>query len=140
MRTRQSHHQENLNHHHQTMVRIRSICLYILVIVLIVSNLFNYFYSYKYVNDLDLQWDVAIYSIAIELFLFSVYVWLTEINKTKNSFRIIVSGWMVIYLLINLIGVVMGYNLHTKGFMAMLFVTTFFGVAHILMRIWQKYF
>ena len=58
----------------------------------------------------------------------------------NNSFKIIVSGWMVIYLLINLIGVVMGYNLHTKGFMAMLFVTTFFGLVHLLMRIWQKYF
>jgi len=46
---------------------------------------------------------------------------------------------MTIYLLINLIGVVMGYNLHTKGFMAMLFVTTFFGVAHIALKIWEKY-
>jgi len=121
------------------MTVIRNFILYSVIVILIGSNLFNYFYSYKFKNDIDLQWGVAIYSIAIELFLFSAYVWLTESRKLNNQFKIVVSGWMTIYLLINLIGVVMGYNLHTKGFMAMLFVTTFFGVAHIALKIWEKY-
>jgi hypothetical protein len=122
------------------MTAIRNFILYSVIVILVGSNLFNYFYSYKFKNDLDLQWGVAIYSIAIELFLFSAYVWLTESRKHNNGFKIVVSGWMTIYLLINLIGVLMGYNLHTKGFMAMLFVTTFFGIAHILIKIWEKYF
>ena len=63
------------------MTVIRNFILYSVIVILIGSNLFNYFYSYKFKNDIDLQWGVAIYSIAIELFLFSAYVWLTESRK-----------------------------------------------------------
>jgi len=123
-----------------TRQRIKSICLYLTVFIIVLSNLFNYFVSYKLLNDIDLQWSIAIYSIAIELFLFSVYVWLVEVKTRRNQFRIIISGWMVIYLLINLIGVCLGNTLHTKGFMLILFTTTFFGLTHIIFKLWQKYF
>lgn len=119
---------------------LKSICLYVIVIVLVTSNLFNYFYSYKHLNDIQLQWNIAIYSIAIELFLFSVYIWLCEVKKSRNQLKIVVSGWMAIYLLINLIGVCLGNTLHTKGFMSILFVTYSFGLSHIIFKLWQKYY
>lgn len=123
-----------------THQKIKGLILTLIVVILVLSNLINYFYCYKTVNDIELQWSVAIYSIAIELFLFSLYIWLTEIKRHKNKLKIVVSGWMTIYLLINLIGVVMGYNLHTKGFMTILFTVTFFGVAHFTTKLWQKFF
>jgi len=91
-------------------------------------------------GDIELQWKFAIICIAIELFLFSAYVWLSIVKNRNNKLKKVIWGWMTIYLLINLIGVVMGYNLHTKGFMSMLFVTSFFGLAHITTKIWQKYY
>lgn len=114
--------------------------LAIITVVLIGSNLFNYFYCYKFANDLELQWSVAIYAIAIELFLFSLYLWINESIRYKNKISIVVSGWVTMYLLINLIGVVLGYNLHTKGFMAMLFLAFFVGTVHISIKLWQKYY
>lgn len=119
---------------------LKSICLYLTVFILVLSNLFNYFVSYKLLNDINLQWNIAMYSIAIELFLFSVYIWLCEVKNNRNQFKIIISGWMVIYLLINLIGVCLGNTLHTKGFMLILFVTTFGGLMHIIFKLWQKYY
>lgn len=78
-------------------------------------------------------------SIALVLFLMAVYVWMNESLKGKG-FSIIVSGWVALYLFFNLIGVAIGYNLHTKGFMAILFTITIAGTGHILIRLWQKYF
>lgn len=103
------------------------------------SNIFNYFYSYKYLGDRVLQWRVAMYCIAIELFLFSLYVWLVQIKK-RNKLNVVLSGWLTIYLLINLTGVCLGFTLHTKGFMAILFTITFFSLAHVSVKLWQKYF
>lgn len=122
------------------VARIKSLCLYLTVFILVLSNLFNYFVSYKLLDNITLQWNIAMYSVASELFLFSVYIWLCEIKKNRNQFKIIISGWMVIYLLINLIGVCLGNTLHTKGFMLILFVTTFFGLTHIIFKLWQKYY
>ena len=119
---------------------IRNWCLYVGVSILILSNLVNYFYAYKHLNDIDLEWRIAMYAIAIELFLFSLYIFITEIIKRKKTIRKSISGWMTVYLLINLIGVCMGFTLHTKGFMAILFVTTFLGIVHIIAKLWQKYF
>ena len=122
-----------------TRQKLKDLCLYLTIIILVLSNLFNYFVSYKLLDDINLQWDIAMYSIAIELFLFSVYVFLGEVKRRRNQFKIIISGWMVIYLLINLIGVCLGNTLHTKGFMLILFVTTGGGIVHIIFKLWQKY-
>ena len=75
-------------------IKLRTWCLYSIAIVLITSNVFNYFISYKALNDIDLQWKVFNLSIGIEPFLFSIYIWLSEIIKLNNSFRIIISGWI----------------------------------------------
>ncbi len=119
---------------------LKDACLYVIVITIIGSNLINYFYAYKYLNDYILQWRIAMYAIAIVLFLFSLYVLLIEIAKSAKTLKLVIVGWMTIYLLINLIGVCLGYNLHSKGFMAMLFVTMLFGLIHIFTRLWQKYY
>ncbi len=119
---------------------IKSICLFTGFALLMLSNTFNYFISYKYLQDIELQWSVAMYSIAIELFLFSLYIWLTESMKHGNKLKKILSGWLVIYLLINLIGVCLGFNLHTSGFMLILFITTGLCVAHTIKHLWQDYF
>lgn len=123
-----------------THQKIKNLCLYLGVFILVMSNLFNYFISYKLLDNIGLQWDIAMYSIASELFLFSLYLWLCEVKKYNNQLKIIVSGWTVIYLLINLIGVCLGNTLHTKGFMLILFVTTFGGLMHIIFKLWQKYY
>lgn len=78
-------------------------------------------------------------AIAVVLFLMAFYMWLNESQK-KNQAKIIITGWTALYLLFNLIGVAIGYTLHTKGFMAILFITTFFGGVHLGIRLWQRYF
>ncbi len=142
MTNQQDHHREYQQNRRQmtTLQKLKSICIFLTVFILVLSNLFNYFVSYKLLNDINLQWSIAMYAIAIELFLFSVYVWLCEVKKSRNQFKIIISGWMVIYLLINLIGVCLGNTLHTKGFMLLLFVTMFGGLMHIIFKLWQKYY
>jgi len=121
-----------------TCKRLKALCLYGSIVTIFVSNLINYFYSYKYLNDSVLQWRFAMVSIAIVMFLMSFYMWLTETMK-KNRIKILITGWSALYLLFNLIGVALGYTLHTKGFMAILFIITFAGVGHICIRLWQKY-
>ncbi len=122
------------------LFRIKNICLYIIGVVVVGSNLVNYFYAYKHLGDNVLQWRIAMYSIAIVLFLFSLYAWITEIGKKGQALKLVFVGWMTIYLLINLIGVCLGYNLHSKGFMVMLFLAMLCGMAHICIRLWQKYY
>lgn len=122
------------------LIRVKNICLYIIGITIISSNLINYFYAYKYLDDRLLQWRIAMYSIAIVLFLFSLNLLLIEIIRKIKSLKLVFVGWMTIYLLINLIGVCLGYNLHSKGFMAMLFTAMLFGLFHIFIRLWQKYY
>ncbi len=119
--------------------RLKAICLYGSIAIIFTSNVFNYFYSYRYLDDDDLQWTIAKFSIASVMFLMSCYLWLSETVK-KNSFGIIISGWAALYLLFNLIGVAAGYTLHTKGFMAILFTITLSGIGHLGIRLWQRYF
>ncbi len=119
--------------------RVKKVCLYGSILVTFISNLINYFYNYKYLNDSTSQWRLAMCSIALVMFLMSVYMWLAETLK-QNKFRILITGWSALYLLFNFIGVAIGYNLHTKGFMAILFTITIAGSGHILIRLWQKYF
>lgn len=118
--------------------RVKNICLYTIGITIIGSELINYFYVHKYLDDRLLQWRIAMYATAIILFLFSLYVLLTEMIKKKKTLKLVFVGWMTIFLLINLIGVCLGYNLHSKGFMAMLFVTMLFGIFHFTRKLWQK--
>lgn len=119
--------------------KIKSICLYLTAFITVGSNVFNYFYCYLYLDDRLLQWKVAMISIAAVLFLMSLYIWLNESLKGKGI-SIIVTGWVALYLLFNFVGVLAGYNLHTKGFMAILFITTFLGISHLSIRLWQKYY
>ena len=122
----------------QTIKKIKSVCLYGAILTTFVSNLINYFYSYKYLNDSVLQWKLAMVSISLVMFLMATYMWLSETIK-KNKFKILITGWSALYLLFNLIGVAIGYTLHTKGFIAILFTITFAGTGHICIRLWQKY-
>lgn len=123
----------------QTIRKIKSVCLYGSIVIIFISNIINYFYSYKHLNDSVLQWRLAMVSIATVMFLMAVYMWLSETLK-QNKFRILITGWSALYLLFNLIGVAVGYTLHTKGFMAILFTITFAGIGHISVRLWQRYF
>ena len=122
------------------LTTLKNICLFIIMIDITVPNIFNYFYIYKYLHDNDLQWRIAMYSIAIALFFFSLYVLFIQIGKGRKTIKLVLAGWMTFYLLINLVGVCLGYNLHSKGFMAMLFVTILFGSIHIFLKLWGRYF
>lgn len=115
----------------------RSICLYATAIIVVSSNLINYFYCYKYIGDLTLQWRVAMISIGLSMFTMSAYIWLNE-SLMGNKLKIIITGWIALFLLISLIGVCIGYDLHTRGFMMILFTIILFGGAHISTRIWQR--
>lgn len=95
----------------------------------------NYFYAHKHLNDVNLQWKIAMIAIAATLFLTTVYMWLDQSQKKGNT---IISGWVALYLLVNLIGVMLGYNLHSKGFMMILFLAMSFGLIHLGIRLWQK--
>jgi len=122
----------------QTIKILKTIIIYAIVLVSTISNVVNYFYSYLYLKDSVLQWRLAMISIAIVLFFSSLYIWLNESLKQHNNIKIILSGWLSIYLFINFIGVCIGYTLHTKGFMMLLFTIIFFGFGHIIVKIWQK--
>jgi ABC-type multidrug transport system permease subunit len=119
--------------------KIKDYILYTVAVVLVGSNLFNYFYCYKQLGDELLQWRVAIIAIAIELFLLSLYTWLIQIKKVNSGFKAILTGWTTVFLLINLFGVILGYNLHTKGFMAILFSATIIAFIHLLIK-WLRCF
>lgn len=82
-----------------------------------------------------MQWQVAIIAIASVLFLLSFYAWLSS-----KGFVRLVSGWLTFYLLINFVGVCLGYTLHTKGFMTILFSVGFLGLFHISKNIWERYY
>lgn len=130
-----------LHHLHQMMIRtirnIQDFCLWATIIVVIGSNFFNYFYCYQYLDDRLLQWKVAMVSISFSMFLMSIYMWLHQHLRNKNI-GILASGYLSLYLLINFVGVLIGYNLHTKGFMMVMFVASFFGFCHILTKLWSK--
>lgn len=101
------------------------------------SNAFNYFYCYIYLDDRMMQWRVAMISIALVMFVLSLYVWITESLKF-NKLRQVVSGWLTIYIFFNLVGVLIGYNLHTKGFMVILSMTAFLGICHVITAKWLR--
>lgn len=108
-------------------------------IVVVGSNAVNYFYCYKYLQDLTMQWRVAMTSIALVMFLMAVYVWLTETLKRHNIKRVI-SGWTALYILFDLIGVLLGYTLHTRAFVTVLGIIATLGITHLIIRLWVKYY
>jgi hypothetical protein len=117
----------------------KKICLYGAVTIAVVSNLVNYFWYYKVLDDRVMQWKVAMIAISSVIFLQAVYIWVNESLKRKGL-SIIISGWFALYTLFNMIGVALGYNLHTKGFMAILIITTMAGLGHVLIRLWRNLF
>ena len=117
---------------------LKKISLLLAAIVVVCSNIVNYFYCYIYLDDRLLQWRVAMISIGISLFLFAFYIWLNESLKGRGT-TIIISGWVALYLFFNMVGVLIGYTLHTKGLMAILFLTVFLGLLHLIYRAWQKF-
>ena len=78
-------------------------------------------------------------SIALVMFLTSLYIWLNESIKRKGL-GIEISGWVALYLFFNFVGVLIGYDLHTKGFMIILHTIGFMGLSHLFIRLWQKYY
>ena len=105
--------------------------------VVIGSNAFNYFYAHLYLDDRVLQWKTAMVSIAFVMFLGSFYIWLNESLKLKKL-NSIVAGWATVYIFFNFIGVLIGYNLHTKSFMTILHITGFLGLCHIISYKWLR--
>lgn len=125
------------------LTTLKNICLFVILIDITVPNVVNYFYAYKYLHDENLEWRIAMYSISIALFFFSLYVLLIQIGRIAKgikTIKLVLAAWMTFYLLINMVGVCRGYNLHSKGFMAMLFVTILFGLIHVFIRLWEEYF
>ena len=121
------------------IIRIKNICLRLTAFIVVGSNTFNYFYCYLYLEDSMLQWKVAMISIAAVMFLMSLYIWLNESLKRKGL-GIEISGWVALYLFFNFAGVLIGYDLHTKGLMITLHSIGFLGISHLTIRLWQKYF
>ena len=115
--------------------RLKSFSLYLAALITVVSNTVNYFYCYLYLDDILLQWKSASWAISSVLLLLSFYAWLSSGGLKK-----LVTGWLTFYLLINFAGVCLGYTLHTKGFMAVLFSAGFLAISHILSRTWGRYF
>ena len=122
-----------------TVNRLKNIALFSAAMIIIIANVFNYFYSYKHLGDSHLQWRIFMYSVGISMFLMMIYIWLNESLKGP-SIKVLVSGWVALYLLINVIGVALGYTLHSKGFMSLLFTLTAAGSGHILIRLWNRLF
>lgn len=121
------------------IIRLKSICLYLTALIVVGSNILNYFYYYKYLQDSMLQWKVAMISISAVMFLMALYIWLNESLKGKGI-SIVVFGWVALYLFFNFVGVLIGYTLHTKGFMIILFSIVLLGLSHLFIRLWYKYY
>lgn len=122
--------------------RLQNICLGAFLSIIFSANLINYFYFHKYLEDIDLQW--AFYNIVVStcLFLASVYFYLDQFIK-RNKIGIATCAPAVVFLFINNIGVMMGYTLHSKGFVAILFITLGIGLIYSIYKIrkvWLKYF
>ena len=118
--------------------KIRAFCVIATAIVVIGSNIVNYFYCYRHLNDLTMQWRVAMTSISLVMFLMSLYIWLTETLK-KNNLKRVISGWIALYILFDFIGILLGYSLHTRAFVDVLFITAILGTIHLIIRLWAKY-
>ena len=116
------------------IIKIREYCLYGIVFTVVIPNIYNYFINYKLLQDSTAQWRLAMIAISVGFFLFSLRVWLGEILKLNNKFNSRLSGWMTLYLMTNMLGVIAGYTLHTKGFMMLLFTLMFFGISDVLVR------
>ena len=124
----------------QTIKKIRSISFVLIILISVISNFYNYYINYLIKQDSTAQWRLAMISISSVMFLFSLRMWLGESLKKHNGFYIIWSGWLTLYFFINFIGVMAGYTLHTKGLMMILFSIVFFGLTHILIKLWEKYY
>lgn len=116
---------------------VQRACIPVMAIMFVVMNTVNWM---AYMNDWysrDVQWTVAMYVLSGGAFISAVYVWIGE-HLSKREYGIIISGWVALYLLFDFIGVCLGYNLHTKGFMMVLLMTFVSGTAHLIIRIWRK--
>lgn len=120
-----------------TSIFIQKFCVRLIAVLIVGSLAFNYFYSYKYANDFNLQWRVYMYCTSISLFLFSIYMWINETLK-KNRYATIICGWLSFWIFFNVIGVFAGYNLHSNGFVTLLLVTAFLGLCHLILRLCQN--
>lgn len=65
----------------------------------------------------------------------------------QRKLQTILTGWSSLFLLINLVGVLAGYNLHTVGFMAILGIAIVGAIVHVLiffkktlLELWQSFF
>jgi hypothetical protein len=112
-------------------------CVILIALIVIVVNTVNWLAHVNDWYDRELQWQVSMLMIAFSSFLMAAYIWIGE-SLNKRKYGIIISGWVALYLLVDLIGVVLGYNLHTKGLMIILLMTFIFGTAHLTIRLWQK--
>lgn len=120
-----------------TLLLVQNVCVVLVALIVLAVNTVNWL---AYVNDWYneyYQWRVALHMISSGSFLMAVYIWIGEHLK-KTKYGIIISGWVALYLLVDFIGVVLGYNLHTKGLMIILLMTFIFGSAHLIIRLWQR--
>lgn len=124
----------------RTRINILQTCSVAIIIILVVGGLvFNYFYSHKYLDDYELQWRVYMYTTTLSLFFFALYMYLGEV-KRKRKYTAIACGWLCFWMFFNTVGVFLGYNLHSNGFVSLLFLTAFLGLCHIVCVLCRKYF
>lgn len=120
-------------------IALRRFCLWCATILVVGGNIINYFYCHLVLHDLDIEWKVAMVTIASALFFYSLYIWCDKtIQQQKLS--ILITGWTSMYLFFNMVGVILGYHLHTRAFMLMLFLIVSVGGVHLLIKICQSYF
>jgi hypothetical protein len=116
--------------------KIREFCLFICVLCILGGNIINYFYFHLYLNNEDLQWRFYEIVVSLALFSFSTYMWITE-NKKGNEISKLIIGWVTLFLFVNFIGVLLGYHLHTVGFMIILGIILFSAFCHTGYKIYS---
>lgn len=117
--------------------KIRNLCLYGIIYVWTHYHIFNYIVSYKMLNDATLQWRVAFYAYSIMFFLFSLRLFLG--TPKRWNVKYIFSGWLLLFSSIDMIGVFLGWNMHSKAPMALLFTLILFLIALLLVELWVYY-
>lgn len=105
----------------------KKISLLTALIVITLYNSVNYFI----VTDNALQWLLTMSSISfVQLILVLVFL-IDDIKKVKlkKESNIILSFWLFLYFLIDFVGTLLGYNLHSRGFSLIVFLTL--GIAFV---------
>ena len=111
---------------------IQRICLIVIATLVVGVNFVNYYLE----DDRGQMYRNVFLAISWIMFLSMIYIWVGEFIR-RNKLTTILSGWCALYLMINLIVVLLGWNLYTHGVIEMFWITVLAGTAHIGVKLWK---